>query len=135
LIADALDEPPEHDDILEDTYAAIEAELDDDIETATDHGEGEEDADGGLAVDDIEGRPDLVISGFAVSNLIIEVETTDVIEKDQSHVIEQVSGFKKNGYTRVLVVPSDAVDTAEELVEEIDGTVHVRTPNSVVEMV
>ena len=68
-------------------------------------------------------------------NLIIEVETTDVIENDQSHVINQVSGFKKNGYTRVLIVPADAVDAAEELVGEINGVVYVRTPSSVAELV
>lgn len=131
LIADALDEPPEHDELLEDTYDAIEAAVDDELELPTDHGVGD-DTDDTLSIDGIEGRPDLVLKGFEVRNTIIEVETADAIENRRGHVIEQIEGFRTNGYSRLLVVPDDAVEAAKELVEEIGGTVHVRTPGGVV---
>ncbi|ATW89372.1 hypothetical protein halTADL_2647 [Halohasta litchfieldiae] len=50
IIVEVLDEPPEHDELLKDTYDAIEATVEDKIELPTDHGVGEE-ADDTLLID------------------------------------------------------------------------------------
>ena len=134
IIVDALEEPPEHNDLLKQTYDTIESSVDSDIETPADHGVGEDDG-GTLSIDGIEGRPDLVIKGFDIQNLIIEVETTNALEERPEEVINQVEGFRKQGYTRVLVVPKKSVEIAEGLAEEVSGKVQVKTPNSVGELV
>lgn len=76
--------------------------------------------------------PDILLKDFTSSNLIIEVETADSLEK---HAQNQLRAFKKPGYKRVLVVPEVAVNDARVLAENVRGTVYVRTPETVEDLV
>ena len=126
------DSEPEHDELLEQTYDAVDAATDDSVAISAEHGVG--DGEGTRDIDEINGWPDMAVTGFGVSSLLIEVESADALAEKPGEVIEQVDGFRKSGYSRVIVVHSSVVDGAEELVAEIDGTVHVTTPDGVVDL-
>lgn len=127
-------EPPSHDELLEQTHKAVTAATDATVSVVADHGVGDSDTDGDLAVDGIEGRPDLVARAFDSANLIVEVETAQALADRTDHVAEQLDGFRKEGYRRVLVVPDMVTSAAETLVEDLEGEVTVSTPEQVAEL-
>lgn len=121
-----------HDELLKQTYNAVDNATDDSVAISAEHsvsdGEGTRDIEG------IDGWPDMAVTGFGVSNLLIEVETAIALSKSPAEVIEQVEGFKKQGYRRVIVVQPDVVEAAEEVATEIGDTVHVTTPDGIVDL-
>jgi len=121
-----------HDELLEQTYNAVDAATDDSVAISTEHGVG--DGAGTRDIEGIDGWPDMAVTGFGVSSLLIEVETATALNESSAEVIEQVKGFKMQGYSRVIVVQSDVVEAAKEVAAEIGGTVHVTTPDGVVDL-
>ncbi|ATW88210.1 hypothetical protein halTADL_1440 [Halohasta litchfieldiae] len=126
------DSEPKHDELLEQTYNAVDDATDDSVAIGAEHGVG--DGEGTRDIDGINGWPDMAVTGFGVSSLLVEVESSDALAEKPEKVIEQVDGFQKNGYRRVIVVHSSLVDAAEELVDEINGKVHVKTPKRVIDL-
>jgi len=127
-------EPAPHDEILEQTHEAITAATDSTVSVVSDHGVGDDEPNGDLAVDGIEGRPDLVARAFDSANLIVEVETAEALANRTDHISEQLDGFRKEGYRRVLVVPEMVTSAADTLAEELEGEVTVATPDQVTEL-
>jgi len=122
----------DHDELLEAAYNAVDAATDESVAISSDHGVGN--GKGIRSIDGIEGVPDMAVTGFGVPNLLIEVETPDALADRTADFIEQINGFQKQGYKRVLVVPSETTKAAAAVAEEIDGDVTVSTPSGVAEL-
>ena len=122
-----------HDRLLKKAYKKAQRAVGDDAEVTAEHGIGGE--KGNRDLDGIDGHPDLVIKGFSATNMIAEVETPDVIDNNPSHIIDQLEGYARQRYKRVLIVPSGATDAAKELCQDIDGKVVVSTPSGVADLV
>lgn len=121
-----------HDRLLKKAYKKASRAADD-AEVRAEHGIGGE--EGNRDLDEIEGHPDLVVKGFSATNLIAEVETPDVLDNNPGHIIDQLEGYARQGYKRVLVVPSGATEAAKELCQDIEGDVVVSTPSGVADLV
>ena len=126
--------PPSHDELLEQTHRAVSSNTDTSVSIASGHGVGDDDSNGDLAVDGIEGRPDLVARAFDSANLIVEIETAQALANRTDHIADQLDGFRKEGYRRVLVVPEMVTSAADTLAEELEGEVTVATPDQVTEL-
>lgn len=127
------DSDADHNDVLEDTFEAVERETAETTDVYVDHIDDRVDADGNTreATPGTNHRPDLVVSGFADRNLVVEVETHDSLDGDAE---DQLEDFKTQGYTRVLVVPDGVVDGGAKFLEGIDAdteNVVVAEPDSV----
>jgi hypothetical protein len=133
-IHDALsDTEASHNDVLEEAYESVAGEVSQSTNVFVDHINDRRgvNADGTphSEVPNTERVPDLVVSGFSDRNLVVEVETASTIDQT---AVEQLDDFSTPGYTRVLVVPEQAVDDGHQLVSDnLDGDVYVSGADSV----
>lgn len=91
-------------------------------------------------VEGITGIPDVVVTSVEGNNLIIEVETAESLQERSAQVHEQLAGFGKRGYTRVLVVPDSnhalAAGTSflERRDDDLADSIQLATPRTVTEV-
>ncbi|WP_135306302.1 hypothetical protein [Haloarcula amylovorans] len=110
----------DHDDVLEETYHAVEAAVSTNASIYVDHIDVDAEGNTRSATPGNDHVPDLVVKSFADNNIVVEVETGDSLDGD---ALDQLEDFAKPGYTRVLVVPDSAVDDGVHLIEEFtDGS-------------
>lgn len=134
VLHDALsDSDADHDDVLERTFEAVERETTELTDIYVDHINDRVDADGNTreATPGSDHIPDLVVSGFADRNLVVEVETDGSLDGDAG---SQLADFSTSSYTRVLVVPEGVVEDGSQFLEGIDAdteNVVVSEPSSV----
>jgi len=127
----------DHDDILEQTFEAVERETTERTNIYVDHINDRVDADGNTreATPGTDHVPDLVISGFVDRNLVVEVETDGSLDGDAE---SQLADFSTSGYTRVLVVPEGVINDGAQFLEGIDAdteNVVVAEPSEVANLV
>jgi len=130
------DSDADHHDVLEDTYETVARETAETTSIYVDHIDDRVDADGNTrtATPGSNHRPDLVVSGFADRNLVVEVETADTLDGDAE---SQLEDFKTQGYTRALVVPDGTVDGGTQFLDGLDAdteNVVVTEPSSVADL-
>jgi hypothetical protein len=119
VLYDALsDSDADHNDVLENTYEAVARETTETTSIYVDHIDDRVDADGNTrqATPGTNHHPDLVVSGFADRNLVVEVETADTLDASAK---SQLQDFATQGYTRVLVVPDGTVDDGAKFLEDL----------------
>ncbi|ATW87992.1 hypothetical protein halTADL_1203 [Halohasta litchfieldiae] len=126
------DSEPDHDELLEEAYNAVDSATDGSVAISSDHGVGNGEGIG--SIDGIEGVPDMAVTSFGGPSLLVEVETPGALADRTADVIEQINGFQKQGYKRVLVVPSEATDAAVAVADDIGGKVTVSTPSGVAQL-
>jgi hypothetical protein len=137
VLHDALsDSDADHDDVLEDTYEAVARETTERTSLYVDHIGDRVDADGNTynATPGDDHIPDLVVSGFADQNLVIEVETAETLDNDAE---AQLEDFRTPSYKRVLVVPEGTTDDGMQFLDDL-GTdtdpIVVAEPSEVVDL-
>jgi len=105
----------DHDDVLEDTYQAVESAAASRSSIYVDHINVDADGNPRSALPGEDHILDLVLTGFADNNLVVEVETADTLDQT---ALDQLADFSTKGYRRVLVVPDGAVDDGAQLLED-----------------
>jgi len=110
----------DHDDVLERTFEAVERQTAETTDIYVDHINDRVDADGNTreATPGSDHIPDLVVSGFADRNLVVEVETDGSLNGDAG---SQLVDFSTSSYTRVLVVPEGVVEDGAQFLDGIDA--------------
>jgi len=108
----------DHDDVLLDAYKEVRNEAATSSSIYTDHINVDSDGNTRSAKPGGDHHPDLVLTGFQDRNLVVEVETGDSLN---GHLEDQLTDFRTNGYTRVLVVPDGVVDDGAAVLDEFDS--------------
>lgn len=128
----------DHDEVVADTYDALEPELPPDASIYADHLDNRDDIDTPHGVvDGLTHVPDVVVKSGVSNSLLIEVETADSLADNGADAKSQLDDFSKPGYRRVLVFQKGKSDVEavraflDEIEDELDGQMHVAHPETV----
>lgn len=121
----------DHDDVLEEAYNELDAAKASETDLYPAHIHNRSGVNGAGhprgELPNTSHVPDLLVKGFVDNNLAIEVETGSSLDQD---AIDQLEDFATSGYTRILVVPDEALDDGARFVEEsLEETVYVARPS------
>lgn len=124
----------DHDETVQATVDELEAVAPADATVYADHIDGVPNPRG--EVDGLTHVPDVVVKAGSTNSLIIEIETVDSLREAQAEARSQVRDFRKQGYRRVLVVPSGQADdeTVTSFVEDSEGVLNVATPKTIADL-
>ncbi|ELZ49043.1 hypothetical protein C463_00345 [Halorubrum californiense DSM 19288] len=139
-----LDTDKDHDEVVKETANNLESKLPQNATLYVDHIDREY-QNPRSAFDDLDNAPeqhirDVVVKSGQKNSHIIEVESGNSIEQNDSEAKSQIEDFSIPEYLRVLVVPDadfDAVHVAEfeeQLDTELDGEYYVATPQGVIDL-
>lgn len=121
-----------HDRVLKKSFKAAKRSTSDAATLYVDHIKDDVESPAGV-VADINGVPDLIVHEPHGRSLIVEVETSESLQDQPGHAVEQLEDFATRGFKRVLVVPDNGEDVANAFVEDhdLDGAVVVATPGEI----
>lgn len=127
------DDDPDHHDVVEATYDALNEAAPADATVYADHVDHAPNPH--TAVDGLEKIPDVVVKSGIGNSMLIEVETADSLENSPAEAKEQLIDFSKRGYRRILVVPKQHEDAAREFADKIEddlpGEYYLAAPGTV----
>lgn len=128
----------DHNEVLRDTYYALDEATADEAYIYVDHIDVDgDDGNPEGVISDVEMVPDIVVVHQNGANLVIEVETIDGINDDPQHAVDQLNDFQTSGFKRLLVAShaeaQDVVEWVENAEDEdhIEEEVTITTPEGV----
>lgn len=123
-----------HDETVQATYDRLERAATRDATVYADHIDDGPNPRGEL--DSVDHIPDIIVKAGSANNLIVEVETVDALREARVEARSQMRAFRKQGYRRVLVVPSGQADdeAVTSFIEDSEGVLNVATPKTIADL-